>query len=113
MSTSSAIEHLRFKKVSESLDELELFFKNAFEENYKNAKLELIRVRKPRFFEDPDYLRIAFVYSSPGRLGTQKIGDFIALMRLKLEEIDEERFPAMSYIEYNDYLENAPKELLA
>ncbi len=53
MSTSSAIEHLRFKKVSGPLDEMELFFKNAFEEYYKNAKLELIRVRKPRFLKIP------------------------------------------------------------
>ncbi|MCY4232514.1 MAG: hypothetical protein OXE59_02030 [Bacteroidetes bacterium] len=113
MSTSSAIEHLRFKKVSEPLDEMELFFKNAFEEHFENAKVELIRVREPRFFEDPDYLRIAIVYSSSGRLGGQNTGDFIGLMRFKLEDIDEERFPVLSFIEYNDFLENAPKELLA
>lgn len=34
-------------------------------------------------------------------------------MRSKPSEIDEDRFPDVSYIDYDDYMENTPKELLA
>ncbi len=34
-------------------------------------------------------------------------------MRSKLPEINEERFPDISFIEYDDYMENTPNELLA
>jgi len=108
----ATIKYLQFKKVTEPLDKMELLFKDAFEEHFENAKVELIRFREPRVFEDPDYLKIDYVYSSSDRLGSKNVMNFIRLMHSKLSEINEERFPVLSFIEYNDYLENTPKELL-
>jgi len=102
----------RFKRVSEPLNQLEQFCKDAFEQQFENAQVELIRILEPLYYEDPNYIEIHFVYSSTGKLDVKTGMAFIRLMRSKLPEIGEERFPAISKIEYNDYLENTPKELL-
>ncbi|MCY3629008.1 MAG: hypothetical protein OXI05_10305 [Bacteroidota bacterium] len=99
----------RFKKVNEPLNQLEQLFQTFFEEQFANAKVELIQVREPFPFEDEDYFRVKFVYSSTGELDPEHSLSFIRLIRPKLEEINEERFPVLSFIEYEDYLENSPE----
>ncbi|MXW33365.1 MAG: hypothetical protein F4065_01445 [Rhodothermaceae bacterium] len=106
------IKRLRFKRVSEPLNQLEQLFKTAYEEFFKDGKVELIRIREPLPFDDPDYLDIAFVYSSPKERNYREAMDFFNHVRLKLEELNDERFPVMSFIDYDDYLENTPKELM-
>ncbi len=51
------------------------------------------------------------VYSLDGRLNVRKRSDFERYMIENLEEeLNEERFPLVSCIEYNDYPENTPIE---
>jgi len=64
-------------------------------------------------FEENDYLDIAYVFSSVGDLDNKRRLEFFDLLQSKLSEINEERYPLTSFIEYDDYMENTPKELLA
>ncbi len=52
------------------------------------------------------------MYSSKDQTDAKATMAFNRLMWSKLPEIGEERFPIISWIEYNDYMENTPKELL-
>ena len=109
------IKRQQFTRITQPLTELELLFKNAFEEFYQNAKVELIRIQEPYVFEENDYLNISYVYSSVGDLDNtiRCRYEFFSLLQSKLSEINEERYPLTSFIEYDDFMENAPKELLA
>jgi len=53
----------QFKRVTQPLTELELLVKSTFEDYYPDAKLELIRIQEPLFFEDNDHISIAYVYT--------------------------------------------------
>jgi len=92
---------------------LEQLLKNAFEEQFTTTKVELIRIREPLPFDDPDILDIACAFSSENGIETEKGIEFFGILEDKLSEINEERFPSISYIDYDDYMENTPKELLA
>ncbi len=107
------IKRDRFTRVSEPLNQLQQYCKDAFDEQFKNAQVELIRIQEPLHFEDPEYIDIAFVYSSKGPLDVKTGMAFTGLMCSKLPEIGENRFPLISKIEYSDYMENTPKELIA
>ncbi|MCY4232683.1 MAG: hypothetical protein OXE59_02925 [Bacteroidetes bacterium] len=103
----------QFKRVTQPLTELELLLKNAFDDHFPTAKVELIRIREPLVFEENDHLDIAFVYSFKKDLNYNRRHKFFWLVESKLLEMNEERFPSISYIEYDDYMENTPKELLS
>ncbi len=103
----------QFKRVTQPLTELELLLKNAFDDHFPTAKVELIRIREPLGFEENNHLSIAFVYSFKEDFDYDQEMKFFWLVESKLLEINEERFPLISYIEYEDYMENTPKELLA
>ncbi len=98
----------RFKKANEPLDQLEHLFKTFFEEQFKNAKVELIKIREPLPFEDEGYLRVTIVYSATGDLDPQRSLRFGMLIRPKLLELNEDRFPVDSFVTYDDYLNNTP-----
>ena len=105
-------KRLQFKRVTEPLTELVLLLKNAFDDHFPTAKVELIRIQEPLWFEEINHLDIAFVYSFKQDLKYNRRRKFFLLVESKLLEINEERFPSISYIEYDDYMENTPKELL-
>ena len=100
----------RFKKANEPLGQLEDFFKTFFEQQFKNAQVELIRIREPLPFEDEGYLRVTFVYSSTGGdLDDQGTLSFVRHILPKLQELNEDRFPVVSFVTYDDYLDNSPE----
>jgi len=107
-------KHLQFKRITDApLSELEQLLKNAFEEQFTTTKVELIRIREPLPFDDPDILDIAYVFSYEKDIDMDKAMEFFGIIETKLSEINEERFPLILYIDYDDYQENTPKELLA
>ncbi len=53
-----------------------------------------------------------FVYTSDGELDIDRSMEFTLLIRPLLHEMNEKRLIVDSYIEYEDYLENTPKEEL-
>jgi len=95
------------------MNEVEQLIKDAFEEQFAGTTVELIRIREPQYFDDPDFLDIACVFSSENGIETKKGIEFFGILEDKLSEINEERFPSISFIEYDDYMENTPKELLS
>jgi len=103
----------KFKRVNEPLSQVEQLIKDAFEEQFAGTTVELIRIREPQYFDDPDFLDIACVFSSENGIETKKGIEFFGILEDKLSEINEERFPSISFIEYDDYMENTPKELLS
>jgi len=104
----------RFKRVTQPLSKIENFFRDTFETYFQNAKVELIQFEEREPHNGIDYFYMKIVYSVDGRLDTRTGFDFERYLIHNLEEeLNEERFPVMSYIEYNDYLENTPKEFLA
>ena len=90
------------------MNQLEQLFKTFFEEQFTNAKVELINVREPFLFEDEDYIHITIVYSATGDLDPERLLSFVRLIRPQLLDLNEERFPVDTLIEYNDFVENTP-----
>jgi len=103
----------KFKRVTEPLNEVEQLLKDAFEQQFKGTKVELIRIREPLPCDDPDILDIAYVFSSENGIETEKGIEIFGISEDKLSEINEDRFPSISFIEYDDYMENTPKGLLS
>ncbi len=100
-----------YKRMTEPLTELEEFFKNTFEKFFPDAKVKLIKFEKFEPHYGIDYFRMIIIYSLGARLNVRKISDFERYMIKNLEEeLNEERFPLVSCIEYNEYLENTPIE---
>lgn len=64
------------------------------------------------FFEGDEYLRVRFVYTSIGELDIDRSLSFSRFVRPMLHEINEKRLVVDSYITYDDYMENTPKEEL-
>jgi len=88
-------------------------FRDLFEEKFKNAELKLITVRYPEYFEENDCIRVMIVFKLlDGDLDRKEDLYFSTNARTKLREINEHRFPVLSMVEYEDYMDNTPKELL-
>lgn len=94
------------------MEQLELAFRNVFEQKFKNAQIELIQIEFPFPFDlvDPDYFNVMIVYRSDDELDTNGTVSFISDIRPKLHKLNEYRLPVMAFVEYEDYITNGPKE---
>ncbi|MCY4233390.1 MAG: hypothetical protein OXE59_06595 [Bacteroidetes bacterium] len=102
-----------FKKITDPLSELEELFVRFFNEQYDNAELKLISIEeRASFFDDEGSLQVKFVYTSYGELDVHRSLDFTLLIQPFLDELNEKRLIVDSYITYDDYMENTPKEEL-
>jgi len=93
---------------SENLEHLEEAFRTVFDQNFKNAEIMLIKIWPSFEFEDHQRFRVMIVYRCDGSLDTQGSVSYITDIRVKLKELNEDRFPVMSFVEYHYYMMNDP-----
>lgn len=103
-----------FSSMTPTSEQVKDVFRRLFEEKFKNAELKLITLRYPYYFEEDDNIRVMIVYKilSGDDLDLHEGMHFSLNASDKLSEINEYRIPVMSFVEYEDYMTNTPKELL-
>ena len=94
------------------MDQLERIFRDHFEKTFRSAKIKLIQITDFESYEEYDTMRVMIVHDSTGDLDVDGTVSFVRHVLPKLEEINEPRFPVMSFVEYDDYITNCPKDLL-
>ena len=94
------------------MDQRERIFRDHFEETFKNAKIKLIQIKESELFDEFDTMTVMIVYDSIEELDTDGTLSFVRHVLPKLHEINDYRFPAMRFVEYNDYITNMPKDRL-
>lgn len=94
------------------MDQRERIFRDHFAQTFKNAEIKLIQIKESESFGEFDAMTVMIVYDSPEELDLDGTVGFVRRILPKLHEINDYRFPAMRFVEYNDYMANIPKDLL-
>ncbi|MCY3628531.1 MAG: hypothetical protein F4069_03375 [Rhodothermaceae bacterium] len=94
------------------MDQRERIFRDHFEQTFKNAEIKLIQIKESVLFDEFDVMTVMIVYDSPEELDLDGTVSFVGDILPKLHEINDYRFPAMRFVEYDDYMANTPSDLL-
>ena len=94
------------------MDQLERIFRDHFEKTFKDAEIKLIQITDFEEYDEYDTMRVMIVSDSTEDLDVDGMVSFVRHVLPKLEEINESRYPVMSFVDYDDYMANTPKDLL-
>ncbi|MXZ58140.1 MAG: hypothetical protein F4Z16_06620 [Rhodothermaceae bacterium] len=94
------------------MDQRERIFRDHFEQTFKNAEVKLIQIKESESFDEFDAMTVMIVYDSPEELDLDGTVSFVRRILPKLHAIDDYRFPAMRFVEYDDYITNCPRDRL-
>lgn len=87
------------------MDKLKNIFKIILEQEFKGVSIDSIEIHEEIDFEDDEVLYVTVVFSSSGQLDSKAKSGFVRHVRPALHEVDEERFPVMSFVSKTDYQE--------
>lgn len=85
------------------LDQVKRVFRAVVDRQFPLADIVTVDVREDTDFEDKDVLRVTVVFDSGDQFDVRAASGFVRHVRPALEEIDEHRFPIMSYMTKEDW----------
>lgn len=76
---------------------------NVLKQQFKNVQIVHIEVREASDFEDEDAFYVTVVFKSDGPLDSKATTGLVRHLRPKLHEIQEDRFPIISFVSRDDW----------
>lgn len=88
------------------MEELRTIFQSVLEQEFRDVEITKIEIQEAFDSEHDDILYVTVVFHSTGRLDIKAKAGFVRHVRPKLREVQESRFPVMSFVSDEDYRSN-------